>query len=111
MINKEMWQQLSARLDKQEEMMKNLLVEITKNSVKLDKLKRINEKQTVIAGMPSVTVPDDKSKLPILHTYQLLCTITLLLSMNNPAPSKITPKKNCNNSFPLDGSLILVLFD
>ena len=60
MINKEMWQQLSARLDKQEEMMKNLLVEITKNSVKLDELKRINEKQTVIAGMPSVTVPDDK---------------------------------------------------
>ena len=31
-----------------------------KNSVKLDELKRINEKQTVIAGMPSVTVPDDK---------------------------------------------------
>ena len=38
----------------------------------------------IISGI--VTVPEDKSNPPICHTYQLLCTITLLLNINKPAP-------------------------
>ena len=53
----------------------------------------------IIKGI--VIVPDDRSKLPNLHIYHPLETITLLLNINKPAPSRIIPKNNESTSFPL----------